>query len=159
MKEFNDKNINNDKCICDNYNTKYESYCLTCDKHLCIKCLKTRKHVNHKKKIISEMQPNEKELNKIKENIEKYEEKIETLEKNIVIKTKELNDKLQESKNKIIKRKDLAIKDNEGKMEKELKIKTNEYILEIRKNIFQFENDMKKIKYNYKKNINVRTTI
>ena len=34
MKTFNDKNINNDKCLIHN-NKIYEFYCLDCNQHLC----------------------------------------------------------------------------------------------------------------------------
>ena len=68
MKEYNDKNINNDKCKI-HYNNKYECYCLDCKIHLCKECLKLRNHVNHKKNSIIEILPNKKELNIIKNKI------------------------------------------------------------------------------------------
>ena len=81
MKKFNNKNINDEVCIVDNHNKKYEFYCLDCNKHLCKECIKTRAHINHSKKIIIEIQPNEKEL-KIMENVIKhYEDKINNLVK------------------------------------------------------------------------------
>ena len=45
MKNFNDRNINND--ICNLHNLKYECYCLDCNIRLCKECLKLRNHVNH----------------------------------------------------------------------------------------------------------------
>ena len=74
MKKYNNKNINDDICIVDNHNKKYEFYCLDCKKHLCKECLKTRDHLNHNKKII--IQPNEKELNSIENVIKLFEVKI-----------------------------------------------------------------------------------
>ena len=47
MKNFNDKNINND--ICDIHQKQYECYCLDCNINLCKDCLKLRNHVNHTK--------------------------------------------------------------------------------------------------------------
>ena len=76
MKKYNDKNINNDICIDNNHNKKYEFYCINCNKHLCKECLKTRNHISHNKKIIIELQPTEKELNIIKNIIKSYEDKI-----------------------------------------------------------------------------------
>ena len=45
IKNFSDRNINND--ICDLHNLRYECYCLGCNIHLCKDCLKLRNHVNH----------------------------------------------------------------------------------------------------------------
>ena len=35
MKKFNNKNLNDEVCIQDNHNKKYEFFCLDCKKHLC----------------------------------------------------------------------------------------------------------------------------
>ena len=64
MKDFNNKNINDD--ICNNHNKKYKCYCLNCNKHICKDCLKSRNHINHNKCILIEFQPNEKELRELK---------------------------------------------------------------------------------------------
>ena len=90
MKKFNNKNINDDICIADNHNKKYEYFCLDCNKHLCIECIKTRDHINHEKKIIIEIQPNEKELKIIENVIQSYEDKISNLEKDKINKIKEI---------------------------------------------------------------------
>ena len=43
MKDFNDKNINDDICIIEDHKkNKYECYCFDCNKHLCKECLKSR---------------------------------------------------------------------------------------------------------------------
>ena len=98
MKKFNNKNINDEVCIVDNHNKKYEFYCLDCNKHLCKECIKTRDHINHSKKIIIEIQPNEKEL-KIMENVIKYcEDKINNLVKDKFNKIKEMNNKKKNPK-------------------------------------------------------------
>ena len=34
MKKFNNKNLNNEVCIEDNHNKKYEFFCLDCNKHV-----------------------------------------------------------------------------------------------------------------------------
>ena len=97
MKNYNNKNINND--ICESHRKKYECYCLDCKVHLCSECLKLRNHINHIKNNIIEIQPNEKEIKIIKNIIEYYEDKIEELEKDKLSKTKELNNKLRVYKN------------------------------------------------------------
>ena len=81
MKKFNNKNLNDEVCILDNHNKKYEFFCLDCKKHLCKECLKARDHINHNKKIIIEIQPSKKELNIIESIIKSYDEKINNLEK------------------------------------------------------------------------------
>ena len=53
IKNFSDRNINND--ICDIHNLRYECYCLGCNIHLCKDCLKLRNHVNHLKIILSKL--------------------------------------------------------------------------------------------------------
>ena len=58
----------------------------------------------------------------IYENIIKnYEDKIQKLENEKIIKTKDLNNKFKECKNKIKERKELNLKENNNKMELELK--------------------------------------
>ena len=72
MKKYNDKNINNDKCLNkDHKNNIYECYCLDCNQHLCKECLTSKIHKDHNKKIILEIKPNEDELY-IMNNIIKY---------------------------------------------------------------------------------------
>jgi len=99
MKYFNNKNINDDTCK--NHNKKYECYCIDCNKHLCKSCLKSGNHINHKKYILIEFEPNEKQVKEILNKINYYENQIENLEKQKLIKTKELNNKLKEAKDKL----------------------------------------------------------
>ena len=110
MKKLNNKNINEDTCIEDNHNKKYEFYCFDCKKHLCRECLKTRDHINHNKKIIIEIQPNEKELKIIENVIQSYEDKISNLEKDKINKIKEIKNKLKESENKLKEKNEIQIK-------------------------------------------------
>ena len=124
IKNFSDRNINND--ICDIHNLRYECYCLGCNIHLCKDCLKLRNHVNHFKNNIIEIEPTKKEMNIYENIIKNYEDKIQKLENEKIIKTKDLNNKFKECKNKIKERKELNLKENDNKMELELKeIKTN----------------------------------
>ena len=92
MKDFNDKNINNDICIIEEHKkNKYECYCFDCNKHLCKECLKTRNHISHNKTNIVEIQPNQKELNIFENIIKNFEEKIDELERKKLKITKGIN--------------------------------------------------------------------
>ena len=95
MKNYNNKDTNNDICITNNHNKKYECYCLNCKKHLCQECLKSRNHISHIKCNMIEIQPNENELNIIENIIKHYENKIENLEKEKYNTTKLLNNKIK----------------------------------------------------------------
>ena len=62
MKDFNNKNINNDICFIEGHNkNKYECFCFDCNNHLCKECLKSKNHIGHNKTNIIEIQPNKKE--------------------------------------------------------------------------------------------------
>ena len=152
MKSFNDKNINND--ICDIHNKKFECYCTDCNKHLCKECLMTREHIDHSKYNIIEYQPNKKELNIIENIIKYYEDKIRILENEGLNKTKVLNNKLKKYKIKLNKKRELKLEENENKMEKELKIKYNNYIKESNNIKIKYENEKKSCKDKYMKSVN-----
>ena len=154
MKKFNNKKINDDICIEDNHNKKYEFFCLVCNKHLCKECLKTRNHINHNKKIIIEILPSEKELNIIDNMIKCYEETISNLEKDKFNKIKEMKNKLKESENKLKEKNEIKIKENKIKMEEELKIKNEEYFLNKQNIKDKYENELKLIENNYEQNKN-----
>ena len=127
IKNFNNKNINDDICI--NHNKKYDYYCLDCNKHLCKECLKSRNQISHNKKIILEIQPNNKEINIIENVIKLYENKINNLEKEKYNKIKELKSKIKEREDKLKQENEIKIKENENKMESESKIINDEYLL------------------------------
>ena len=128
-KKFYKKNINDDICIEDNHNKKYEFFCLDCNKHLCKECIKTRNHISHNKKIIIEIQPNQKELNIIENIIKSYEDKIGNLEKEKFDKIKEMKNKLKELETKLKEKNKQQIEENKNKMENELKIEVDEFLL------------------------------
>ena len=154
MKKFNDKNINDDICVDNNHNKKYEFFCLDCNKHLCKECLKTRNHIGHNKKVIIEIQPNEKELNIIDNIIKSYENKISNLEKDKIAKIKEMKNRLKESENKLKEKNKFQIQENKNKKEKELEIKNKEYLLSKQNIRDKYENELKYIENNYEKDIN-----
>ena len=87
MKVYNKENIIKDICETHN-NNKYTSYCFKCNKHLCNDCLKTRKHIDHLKNNIIEIQPLKEELDIIQEVIKNYKIKVEILKKEKMIKQK-----------------------------------------------------------------------
>ena len=73
---------------------------MDCKKHVCEKCLKSRSHINHNKKILLEFQPNENELKEIMNNFKYYDEKIENLLKEKFDTIKKLKDKINIEKEK-----------------------------------------------------------
>ena len=153
MKKFNNKNINNDICTDNNHNSKYKFFCLDCNKHLCKKCLKTRNHISHNKKILIEMQPSQNELNIIDNIIKTYEDKLSILEREKFDKIQEMKNKLKESESKLNEKIELKIKENQTKMEKELKMKNDEFSL-CKQNIKnKYENEINIIENNHKKNV------
>ena len=76
MEKYNNKKLNE---ICDEHNKIYSYYCLNCNTHLCMECLKTKKHKNHNKQILIEIRPEEEDLNIIKDKIENYNKIIKAL--------------------------------------------------------------------------------
>ena len=86
MKKFNNIILNNDICMI--HDNKYECYCLDCSIHLCKECLKLRKHINHVKNNIIEIQPNKKELDIINNIINYYKDKANNLENEKIKKRK-----------------------------------------------------------------------
>ena len=150
MKKFNNKNINDDICIVNSHNNKFEYFCLDCKKHLCKECIKTRNHINHNKKIIIEIKPSEKELNIIENVIKSYEDKISYLERDKFNKIKEMKNKLKDSEYKLKEKNELQIKKNKIKKEEEIKIKNDEY-LSCKQNIKdKYENEINEITNKYK---------
>jgi hypothetical protein len=115
MKDFNNADINNDKCKI--HKEIYICYCFDCKIHLCKECLQSRNHISHRKINILEIQPNKKELKMFEKCISYYGDKLEKMEKEKLIKTKELNDKLTEYKK--IKNKGKQKENEKGNKNKE----------------------------------------
>ena len=80
MKQYIDKKNLNDKC--EKHSKEYRVYCFDCKCHLCKECLKLKIHKTHNKVILEEEQPNEEELNIIKNKIEYYKDKIKNIKEN-----------------------------------------------------------------------------
>ena len=145
MKKFNNKNINDEVCIADNHNKKYEFFCLDCKKHLCKESIKTRDHINHIKKIIIEIQPSEKELNIMKNIIKSYEDKISNLVKDKFNKTKEMENKLKESENKLKEKNEFQSKENKNIYEKELSDLKDKYKRTIKR--YNYDENIENMEY------------
>ena len=150
MKKFNDKKVNDELCIEDNHNKKYEFFCLDCNKHLCKECLKTRNHISHNKKIIIEIQPSQKELDIINNIIKSYEDKIENLEKEKFDKIKELKNKFKESENKLKYDKKIKRYNYDEKIEN---INSLKILIELIYNTYNMYNN------NYYNSININNTL
>ena len=89
MLKYKNENL---KDLCEIHkNNNYICYCYKCEKQLCKLCLKTKTHMNHKKKIIFELQPDEIELNIVKSKLEEFEKIINKFKIEKQKKIKELN--------------------------------------------------------------------
>ena len=151
MKQFNNINSNND--ICSNHNKKFECFCFDCNSHLCIKCLSSRDHFSHNKILMIEIQPNKNELKLIENNIENFDFVIENLEKEKINITKELNNKFKKLKDILKEKKELKIKENEINLKKEIKLKSDNLLIDINKIRLKYENDIKKVINKFKNNV------
>ena len=152
MKKYNDKYINNDKCLNkDHKNNNYECYCLDCNKHLCKECLSLRNHKDHNKVNILEVKPNKVELNIIEDIIKYYEDEFDKLDKESLNKTKYIYNKLKYYKIKLEQRKEIKLKENEDNIKKELELNNNKYKLDIENIRSKYENEIKLIKYKNEK--------
>ena len=145
MLKYKNENL---KDLCEIHkNNNYICYCYKCEKQLCKLCLKTKTHMNHKKKIIFELQPDEIELNIVKSKLEEFEKIINKFKIEKQKKIKELNklNNYKKNENKIIG--DIIEKDKINK-EKELKSNDDKYF-----------NDIKEIKKRFEKEIILRKSI
>ena len=145
MKEYNNNEINNDKCKIHN-NELYIFYCIDCNKHLCKECIKLREHYNHNKNYIPEIKPNKNELNHIENIIKYYDNQINKLNKEKLNKTKEITKKYKEYKNKIKEINKSNIEKIELNKIEELKMNKNKYILEIENIKNKYINEIKEKK-------------
>ena len=121
-----------DKCHIENHNlNKYVSYCLDCKCHLCVECLKTREHINHRKSNMIEIQPREEEIKIIKEVINDYKNEKKKLENLKNEQTKEikqtLDKEIQEEKNNYNKKVNIS----EEEKTKDLKNIENKYLSDL----------------------------
>ena len=154
IKEFlkkmdNNRNIKINKNSCEIHEKEYINFCFNCNKHLCSECLKTRKHLNHYKNNILEIEPNNTEIKALNEIKIYFETKLDYLENKKINIRKELDNRLDKSKNNIKNIIKAKIKDNELKNENELKINQNKYLSDIEKMKKKYEMDIKQIKIKF----------
>ena len=144
MKKFIDKNNLRDKCK-NHSNKEYLCYCFNCRYHLCKECIKSKEHKKHNKIYLIELQPNEEDIDKLKNKIETYNNKIELIKKekeSIIYKLK------FELKRKIIQ--------ENKKFEKTINLYKIKKENEIKKNNEAYKKDIKEIKRKYKEELKLR---
>ena len=140
----NNKKINNK---CEIHKEEFLVYCFNCSKHLCKKCLKGSKiHINHNKKIILEIQPNEEDLDIIKKIYKEYDDKIINLKNE---KLEDIEDYKLNNERKEIGRYVKKMYENKKKHEKELENNKNEYINRIKEIKIKYEKEIKERKIKY----------
>ena len=143
MKKYKNKEINNDKCdIHNTNNSKYINYCLNCNQHLCNECLVTRKHINHNKNNVVEIQPTDEELHKMNNIIKDYQNKIEYLNQLKINRPKELKDLIFKRKIQINKKVKEILNQNKINEQNELKLYNDIYLLDIEEIKKRYENEI-----------------
>ena len=151
MQNYNDiKNLNE---ICEIHwnkkNNEYINYCFDCKLHLCKECIKSKIHQNHNKEYIFDLQPNEEELNIIKEKFEYYNNNIKKIRREKENRIKDLKNILKKDIERENKKLKTIEEKNKIKEKKELKINNQKYIedlVEIKRK-YEEEIKMRKIKY------------
>jgi len=134
------------KCLTHLQNNKYIVFCKDCRMHLCKECLKSRKHLNHQKNALYELQLlEENKLNHSKIiNLLKGEMKKLNEEKNN--KTKALKHKMNISKKKIKEEYENEININKQNLESELKVKEEKLEKELDDLKQKYLNDVQSMK-------------
>ena len=121
-----------DKCHIENHNlNNYVSYCLDCRCHLCVECLKTRKHINHRKSNMIEILPREDEIKLIKEVINDYKNEKKNLDNIIKQQTKEIKQSLEKQIAEEESYYNKKVKLSEEEKSQVLKIIENEYLSQL----------------------------
>ena len=129
-------------------------YCFDCKSHLCNECLKTRKHINHKKSNIIEIKPREEEKEIIGEVIGDYDRKLKEIKKEKENKINEYNKRKNMEKKKVEKKLEKEKKKNDEKEKEEIEESKNRYMKRIEEIRIKYENEMKLIKKEYEEEIN-----
>ena len=141
-----------DKCEI-HKNNDYKIYCFDCKRHLCKRCLKSGEHLNHTKNDIEEIEP-EQELEIISAIIKERKTELEklTIDKNI--KTKKLTEELKIQKNHENDLLNDSVNLFKNQRNKEIEIKTKEYISDINEIKKKYEKEITERKMEYKKTKN-----
>ena len=148
IKECRINNINELK-YCKVHNNIFVSYCYECKMHLCDECLKSRKHINHKKSNMIEVQPIKEELEIIDEVINDYKIEIKNLEKEQKEKKDELEKLLNKEKDEEKNNYNDKFKYNKKKEEEDLKRNKKKYLSDLEDIKKEYENKIKLRKNKY----------
>lgn len=143
----NEKSI---KCLFHEKENNFIDYCFDCKKHLCKECLMTKKHINHYKNSLFELQITEENKivhNKIIDYLKVEKNKLNEL-KNIIIKDEnKIKNEYQEKLNTI----DIELNDELLKKEKNYKNELEELEKIKQKLENQYKCDIENIKDKYNK--------
>ena len=132
----NNIKVNND--ICNTHNEKYIIFCFNCNYHLCNECLKDRRHRNHNKNLIADINPLKEELDIIKNFINENKNKIKKLNNEKINKENELNKNIY----LINKEKEYKIKENKKNEIIKLDLIFEKYKLDIETLKNKYEQDV-----------------
>ena len=151
-KHSNNRNVhyyikNNQKsilCLLHPGNKNIE-YCLKCNSHLCLECLKSGKHVMHRKNNLIEVKPTEEKINIVKAYINSLRNKKQKLEIEKENKSIYLYNKLIKDKKNIL-----------NKYKKFIKEKNLEFKCKIDVNRKYLINQLKDLKRQYENNIKLK---
>jgi hypothetical protein len=90
-----------EKFICKSHNKRHIGYCLSCKKHVCLKCLKLKKH---KTKMFKHMKITEKNLNELNKLIGQCQESLNKFEKKckLIIDSLSLNNEKEKDEKLIL---------------------------------------------------------
>jgi len=142
------------KCLIHLQNNKNIVFCKDCNMHLCKECLKSRKHLNHKKNALYELQLSEENKLNHSKIINLLKEEMKQLNEEKNNKTKVLKHKMNISKNKIKEEYQKKININKQNLENELKKKEEK----LEKDLYDLEqkylNDVQRIKKKFEEEKN-----
>ena len=124
------------------------SYCLDCNCHICKECMKHRKHMEHKKRNIQEIEPSDDEINSLLKLINTYKEEINSSQK-------EKKNQLLEIENKFNEEKKKEEENYKNSVDKTKKNKENE----LKESETNYQNEINEIKIKYDKEFNERKII
>ena len=127
-------------------NNKYIVFCKDCKMHLCREYLKTRKHLNHRKNDLYELQLLEENKSNHSKIINLLKEEVEKLNEEKNNKTKALNLKLNISRNKIKQEYENKININKQNLENELKVKEEKLEKDLNDLKQKYLNDVQRMK-------------
>jgi len=150
------------KCLTHLQNNKYIVFCKECKMHLCRECLKSRKHLNHQKNALYELQLLEENKLNHSKIIDLLKEEMKKLNEEKNNKTKALKHKMNISKNKIKEEYENEINKNkqnlenklnvkEERLEKELNDLKKKYLNEVQRMKNKFEEEKNEIICQYNK--------